>query len=603
MDPVSPQKEIPMSASSKKQKRQKPKIPKPPFSFLKLTIFLFGLTLIGGAATAYFYLSTSRTVEGASLIIDGPDEVLLGVPFEVRLNIANESPSALSGARIELFLPDGIQAIGALDQAIIAKELENLDAGAVTQETFQLVPLKGEKSTKELRGLFSYATAGVTSRFVQEARFVINVGEAALRLDVMSPNKVLSGEEFSLEFSFRNISSQVFRDVTLTLDYPTNYEFLSSDKKAAGENNVWKFELVSNQETNKIAIVGRAYGNEGTFFNVGARLEIAAWNKTVVIDRRSASFAIAPSPIYVNIAANGKNDYVTRLSDAIRYEIAYENNTGVALADVIIKAQLSGELFNLKTVKSKAFFESINNTLTWNGANTPGLRSLPADAGGVVYFDINTKDAYPTRRLNDKNYALKLKVIVESPTVPSLVAAEKTVAVAEAENKVAGRVEIDAKALFRDAASGILNKGPMPMKVNAPTEFTVHWIIKTHGADMRNVEVRTALEAGVEWTGTVKSNTANTVPKYDERTSEVTWRIDKLHANRGVVDEAAEAIFQVRTTPSILNIGGYVPLVKETRLIATDEFTGARPESYDIGLGSDVPDDPTVTEYERVVIE
>jgi hypothetical protein len=103
------------------------------------------------------------------------------------------------------------------------------------------------------------------------------------------------------------------------------------------------------------------------------------------------------------------------------------------------------------------------------------------------------------------------------------------------------------------------------------------------------------------WTGQVKSNSA-TVPLWNERTREITWAIDRILATKGVIGDPTEAVFQVRAVPTFEQVGRAEPLMTETKLAATDEFTGGVLEFADPALTTALPDDPTVGQSAGIVV-
>ena len=205
--------------------------------------------------------------------------------------------------------------------------------------------------------------------------------------------------------------------------------------------------------------------------------------------------------------------------------------------------------------------------------------------------------------MSDKNFTLKAKATIESPTVPSFVQATKTFSLASLETKVAGQVFIDTKAYFRDAASGIVNKGPFPPRINQPTQYTIHWLITNYATDIQNVTLKAFLGPNVKFTGVVKSSAGTSVPLYNDRTQEMTWTLAKVPATAGVISKPIEAIFQVSATPSSSDLGTFMPLVQETSLTAVDEFTNLELTGNDLPVTTQLPDDTTVISGQGIVAQ
>ena len=169
--------------------------------------------------------------------------------------------------------------------------------------------------------------------------------------------------------------------------------------------------------------------------------------------------------------------------------------------------------------------------------------------------------------------------------VPHGVASDKTIGLASLKTKVRGQISLESYVYFRDA-TGIINKGQLPLKVNNPTNFTVHWIIKNYATDVKDAVVKAYLAPGVKFTGIVKSSIEVT-PQYNERTQEVSWLIPKILATKGIVGKAMEAVFQIEALPNITQVGQKMPLVGQSSISAVDEFVGAELNSVAEALATD----------------
>lgn len=538
--------------------------------------------LLGGAigiafvlfVVAGFYFYLGLTARGVVLEIESDDEVVLGVPFTVALNYANNSRSVLRDARVGLTLPEGIILLSDDEhQKIVNRTLGDVGVGSQGKAEFELIALQNPQSVKRLEASLDYIASQLGSRFERTVSKTLVIGEPALRVDLSAPERVLSGEEFEIKVDYENTSAFAFGDLELRFEYPPLFHFGRSSIPGTEGNFLWRTGELRSGSFGEIIIRGSAIGKAETFFEVPLSLSITVKGKKYVLEQKSARVQISPSPLSLEVLANGKTDYIAGPGERLDYIVSYQNNTDVNLRDVVLQVRLTGEMFDMATLSTNGFLNSITNTLTWNAANSPAFQSLSAGESGTITFSINTKSAYPIRRLSDKNFTLRAEATLESPTVPPTVAAAKTVSITDNQVKVRGKIDIAAKALFRDAASGILNSGPFPPRVNVPTHYTVHWAITNYSTDVENIEIRAYLQAGVRFTGMTKSNISS-IPTYNERTQEVTWKIDRALATKGVISDPIEAVFQIEATPSIAHTGQFMPLLSQTELRAKDAFTG-----------------------------
>ena len=566
--------------------------------FFWLAIAALIITLIGSGFFIFQYLQS----RGLTMEVTGPAEVNIGVPFELVVDFNNQSKSVLKNARLSLSLPDGAVMLGASEnQRIYGEDLGDIGVGSLARKSLRLVIIRDENTLKRFTAYISHGASGIgQARFEERRDFDLRVKESGVSLDMTPPDQVLSGEKFDIKISYRNISLENFSGLELQLDYPASFAFESANPKPAGANNVWELKNLAPDSAGDIIISGRLIGQEKSVFNFNAKLTMNVAGRRYLMNQKSGSLAVAPSPLGISVSLNEQENYVAQLGGQLVYVVSYQNNSGVGLADAVMKVKLTGELFDFNTLQSNANFNSTTNTLTWNASNMPELRVLSAGDTGLATFQIRVKDQFPIKRLGDKNYHLKAEAVIDSPTVPYYLSAGKTTGLAELDVKVAGLIKIETKVYFRDAASGLLNRGPWPPRVNQPTQYTVHWLISNYATDVRNVEVRAFLESGVSWTAQVKSNNGSS-PVYNDRTQEIVWLINEIPATKGIVGQPLEAVFQIEAMPNIAQAGNYQPLIKETSITAFDKFSETRLQNQAVGVSSFLPDDLTVSQAKGIV--
>jgi hypothetical protein len=527
--------------------------------------------LVGGGAFLWYQ---AGNIHGLTLGLTVPGGVTTGVPFDLQVSVGNDSDNILKDAELTVELPDGFVFVGSPEEKnLIVKNLGTLGGGSVTQEPFSLLALRGEGSIKQIKATVSYFPANIGSRFEKVSTADLAVTAAGINLDFSIPGKVFAGEDFTIEVSYQNVSEADIHDLALTFTFPPAFNFKSATLKPDVGNNIWNLGDLRSKSEGKFTITGSLIGAEGSFFELKSDVAGRYDGRAYSIAEKSASLGIAASPLLLQIKLNNNDAYIVHTGDDLNYHLAFINNTDTALRDVVLQAKLTGALFDFTTLSSTASFRQSDHTLIWNGGNTPLLTLLAPGQTGAVDFHLRAKSDYPIRRLSDKNFTLRIEGQIESPTVPYNVSATKTIGLGQLETKVGGEIMAEAKGLFRDAASEILNKGPLPMKVGQTTNFTIHWVVTNYGTDVKDFEVRAVLSSNVRATGIMKSNIAS-APTYNDRTGELVWQIPLVLAGRGIANTPIEAIIQVAATPAVNQAGSAMTLIGETSFTGTDDFTG-----------------------------
>lgn len=566
----------------------------------RFALFVVGVSifaLLFGGWLIYDHFRSSGAKISLELVV--PDEVMIGAPFSAIVNIGNQSDTILREAILTLAPSGGLVNLDTNSSRVV---LGDINSGDLAKRSFDFVATGEEVDAKpQLEAVLSYQLNS-SSRFERKTEQSFLNLAPAIKTEIDSPGQVLGGSNFEIVISYLNESDFNFPNLIFEAAWPEDFKFNSGRPAPVDGNNLWRVGDLPAGSRGSFSFSGFVTSPPQSLFNFPIVVKAVINDQEYKISEVSVNFSVAPSPLALETTINNSSNYIARLNDRLHYVVRYRNNSGIALVDGIIKVKLKGQLFNFASLQTEADIDTVNNVLTWHAANTPGLKLLSPGAGGEISFDIRLLPEFPIRRLSDKNFSLIAETTMDSPTVPYYFNAAKTSVSQKIETKIAGQTMIDTQGFYRDASSGLVNDGFLPPKVNQPTQYTIHWLIKNYATDVRNVVVRAILKSGVSWTGAVRSN-IDSVPVFNERTNEIIWQIDKLAAGKGIVGEAAEAVFQIEATPNLTQTGQYQPLVGETSLQAVDEFTGLPLESSDSALTTALPDDLTVGQIGGRVVQ
>jgi hypothetical protein len=564
--------------------------------------WLLGLAAIAAAGLGGYYFLFGQKGAEISLEFVKPREIFVGQPFNLSVSFSNYSDRVLGDVNLSLILPEGLAFMGQpKDRRVSEKLVGDLGPGSLGQESFDLIALDGADSLKRIEAKLTYKLGGGSGAvFESSAKTDLALGRPAADMSFSVPERVLSGEDFEISLTYRNNTREDLKNLELKIDYPPVFQYKNSSVEPQSGKNVWAINNLARGEEGVLVISGNAVGPANSLFAFKAEIAANVRGERYTLASQTAGLSISSSPLSLEAEVNNSPNYLSRPGDGLNYSFVYRNNSNVAMENVNIRAVMTGEMFDFATVRTNAAFNSLNNTFTWNAANTPELANVPPGGEGKVEVYLQTKNSYPIRRLSDKNFTLKVHVEIESRTVPPGTIAERTISVARLETKVAGRLDVDALGYWRDADSGIVNGGTYPPRVNRPTSYTIHWLIRNYASDAAGVRVSAFLQSGSRFTGVVKSNAAS-VPVYNPASGEVVWDIGNVPANKGVVDAPLTAIFQVENTPAVNQIGQNVVLIGETRVTGQDSFAGVELADTDPAIATDLPDDKTIGQSDRAV--
>ncbi len=566
-----------------------------------ITYFFVIAILLAVAIFGIFYYLKSQNAKNLDVSLVLPDKVQIGIPFEATVSISNNSGSVLNGVDLTINLPEGIAFSGKTpDRLFSNKILGNLGSGSLIDENFKFIALSGENTVKEINAKVSYVPEGLNSRFEKGAVKDLVINPSVLAIDLIIPEKVYQGSDLNFEIHYKNNASVDLSNLRVSLEYPQGFKYQSASLNPDFTLKSWQVGDLRSGSSGNLKIKGSFAGLEGNSSDIDVKVFGLFDSEYYLIAEKNSSIAVEKSPLSIALSLQNKNDYV-KLGDQLHYILDYKNNTEIPLNDIIVRAKLSGAMFDLTKISGNGNLNSSSDTVIWNASFEPNLASLAPQQSGKLNLYIKLKDSYPIKRINDKNFTLKIDAQIESPTVPLSVSANKILGLSSLETKVLGQVVLAVRGYFRDANSGFLNSGELPLISGRSTDFTVHWLIYNYANDLRDVKVSSLLGPNVRLKNS-KTNIPGVDVSYDERTQEVSWQIPKVQANRGVVTGPYEAVLQLTAVPSVAQVGQGMLLLKQSDLSGVDDFTNSEVQTHDSEIRTTSLNDPTVTSQDGNVV-
>ena len=526
-------------------------------NYKKTVIATVAFMVIAIAGAAYIFLG--QDFGEVTLKVEAKEQVRIGEPFDIALVLENSLDQEITETIMFLSLPDGVIFTDRRGDLRRATEEETISAGGSRREIFTVVITEfSENKSFQIEARHLPPLLGRPITASQE--FAVKV-QPLLDLKIEAPEQIISGEKFEWTFSYGNdtesawnIDFEIQIPEELKTDLPTRRVRID-----AGEHKSETFSATTIMEEGRnftIKIIARGY--------IG--------DKKYILSDTSTEIMVGPSPLSLRISRARGQMGALRLGEEIVYALSFTNNSNTALQNVLAEVSLSGAMFDLNTIKTDGIIDTSAGTITWNMANVPELAELPPRESRLLNFTINIQNTYPIRRLSDKDFTVGINARVSSPTIPRALNVLETVNITSMTQKIAGKVAVSVKALYRDAASKIINEGIFPPVVDQPTEYSIHWEARSYSTHMSEIEISTELPLGVDFVRQVKVEAGELL--FEPESRKVIWRIPKLLATTGVLSEPFIAIFQIKAIPSVEHIGGYMPILGGINITAMDDFTG-----------------------------
>jgi hypothetical protein len=570
------------------------------------------VVIIGIVTWIYFLQPPAGLNFGIQLSTDQPN-VYVGAPFTLSVVVTNNSGTAMQTSSIALVLPQDVLSADNPGARVVTLPVGTIATGGVSHQTFNVIVVGSQNTVEDFTARILYNVAGSSAQFENDGTLNVPVGQPAVAVAVSAPGNVFSGQNFPVTVSYNNNTSEAIPDFSIAMQYPPAWAFVNASTSPAIEtngSNSWSLGTLAPNATGTITMNGNLIGPNNASYPIAATLTENVGGQSYTIGNPAANVVLSPSPLSFAVSVNGSSSYVSNTGDSLNYLLTFTNDSSVAFQNIIISAKFTGAMLDFSTLQaSGGSFNSVNDTVTWNGAGVPQLLSLAPGQSGSANVYVRTKSAFPIRLPSDKDYSVAVSAKISSPTVPAGTTASSTISVASVTTKLGGAIALATTAYHKDTTAaaaaadngaGIKNTGPYPPVVNKATEYSIHWLITNYATDAQNVTISAYLQSGTTCTGLTSAPSSTTLA-CNAANGEVTWTIPFVAATTGITGKPLEVVFQVTNTPAVNQVGQDVTLIGPATLTATDGFTGAAMQSSAQQVTTALPNDTSVATQQRQV--
>ncbi|MBI2450193.1 MAG: hypothetical protein HYV47_01500 [Candidatus Nealsonbacteria bacterium] len=521
----------------------------------KLTLTIIILAVLVGILGFWYYQRNIYSKDILKLEILGPDEADTAQDVEYAVRYKNNGDIRLEEPRLIFEYPEFsiLEAGKPLRQEVI---LEDIYPGQSDTLYFKGRLLGKQGDIKKARAWLSYKPKNLKARYESETSHTAKIKSVPLVLEFDLPSKVESGGEIRFRLNYFSNADYPLSGLGIKIEYPSNFEFMSSNPKTLGVNE-WEIGLLNKAEGGRIEITGNLKGELEEEKMFKAQAGIWQSGTFVVLKESVRAVKIATPSIYISQLINNNPQYVANPGDNLHYEIFFRNIGPEPFNNLFLIAKLEGQAFDFQTLKAPlGEFEVGDNSVIFDWRKVSNLRFLESGDEGKIEFWINLKENWNMNSLQDANPTIRNRVYLSQASQEFI-------------TKVNSKIEITQKGYYQDEVFG--NSGPLPPQAGSRTSYTIIWQAKNYYNDVNNARVKAVLGQGVNLTGKIFPE--NTLLTFDSNSREVIWKLDNLSAGRGVFGgEGPSAAFQIAITPQ-----GLVSkdLIGKAEIVGEDQFTGS----------------------------
>ena len=537
----------------------------------RLIFSIIILVLLIGVIGYWSWQKNIYSKEVLKLEILGPESVELAKEFEYIVRYKNngdfllEEPKLIFEYPKEAILPENRP----LWQQIT---LEDIYPGEEKTISFKAKLLGQEGQKLVAKATLSYRPKNLKARYESTTTLTTQIKSVPLTFEFDLPSKIESGKKFIFRINYFSNLDYPLTDLRIQMDYPLDFEFISSLPKSL-EKNEWVVPVLNQFQGGKIEIEGKIFGEVGEAKIFRAKLGIFKEGEFILLKQIQKGLEIIKPSIYLRQEINGNPQYIALPGDWLHYEIYFKNIGDKELTNLFLISQLEGEAFDFQTIRSDlGQTEPGSNSVIFDWRRVSKLQYLAPLEEGKVDFWIKLKDDLGPV----KEPVLKNKVFISQVKEEFL-------------TKISSKLEIVQKGYFQDDVFG--NTGPIPPQVGQTTSYTIIWQAKNYYSLVKDVKIKALLPSGVELTGKIFPEEEISKFSFDSQSREIVWSVGDLDRRK-----EKSIAFQVAFTPQEFDRGQTPEIISEAKIIGEDSWTGKILEATAEAINTTLPNDQTIGE-------
>ncbi len=540
-------------------------------------LFVLGMITTVALIVGGYFLWQLITPGSVEFYIQSPKQALAGETKTIKFVLENNTRLTLNEAQIKIDLPEGVFYKDNESSPVIL--VEEILAKEKFETEIDLMFFGQENTKHRLEANFRYKPQGFSSMFEKTQTLEVLINGSVLSLNINNPNQVLPETKFDTTVFWTNQKDISFDNLAIKIIYPIEYVFNTSDSESIRKDNLFDLGVVDGFQQGKIGLTGsmKSQGGENKKFEILLGIPKED-DQFLLIKKVDSVVSLVSNPLHLAAFVNGQSTHNASVGENVEVKVAYKNNYNVPLNNLVLKVVFEGDYFDYKKLlPNRGYFTFGNKTITWSETQIPQLATLNPGEQGEVSFTVGLLDKFNIRTLDDKNFLLRVNASLESLTPPpELSPGSRVMTSGSANVRLNADLALETEGYFKDNRTTISNCGSLPVRANEKTCFTMHWRVKNFANDVNNIVVSAELPHYVNYTNKFTASYSNPDISFDAYTKKLSWKLNNLPANSGVITRPFEIVFQIEVAPTISEIGQNVDLIKNIRVEAMDSFTQNR---------------------------
>ncbi|MEK9182853.1 MAG: hypothetical protein AAB809_02115 [Patescibacteria group bacterium] len=577
-------------------------------NFFIFSVAFFVLTLLY-ASYVFFIGGNTVSKENIDISILGNTFTAGGEELSLVIGITNKNSSSLDLVDLVVEYPKSSQSsqIDSSNQIErLRVSLGTIPSGVVRNESVKMVLFGEQGSTIPIKISIEYRVEGSNAIFVKEEPYKVSINSTPINLFVDAPLSISPNQEIILDVKTALNSTRPASKILLKVDYPAGFKFMSSKPSPYLGNNIWNLgDLAPGAERN-ISITGKmldVFEGEEKTFRIWSGSQSSKDKSMIDVVFNSLSHTVAVKRPFVEaklfINGTSEREYAVNSNTALNGEIRFTNNLETKINDLEIKAKITGNAVDRKTINARqGFYNSADNVIVWDKNSISKLREINPGDSESVSFSLSPLSLFSGNG------------ILSAPTINIEVSIFGEQSVEGYENKdlsnfesstirIISDVGFVAKALYYSGP--FTNKGPIPPKVETETTYTIVWTLSNSANNISKAQINSSIPSWMRFVGLISPASEDLV--YNPSTREIVWNIGNIPKGTNITVAGREVAFQVVISPSSSQVGSIPVIINDATLTGHDDFANVGVKVNKVRLNASLFNDPLFSSSGGVVVE
>jgi len=567
---------------------------------LALKIFIASLAffIVAAGISLFVFFGGANLVSTRNVDISmtGPVSIEAGTEFSFHILIENKNDANLESTDLIIEYPEGAQFQGSslFGSLRERKSIGTINAHKTYEDDIPLALFGQEGDRKEVKVTLEYRVVGSNAIFVASKNYAVFISSSPITLTVSGKREIVSGQELELEIKVVSNSSDVVKNLLLSVDYPFGFSFTEGAPRPTFGNTVWKLGDINPRAERFIRIRGILEGQDGDekVFTIKSGTGSASEERAIGILYGSLieSVLIARPSLGVQFFLDGESlsRFVMKMGKESKAQITWINNSPIKITNAQITARLIGDVLDKQSVTTRdGFYNSSDNTITWDKNTKPELGGIEPGARGTIEFTFAPLSA-GRQGAPAKNPTINIEISISGEQFGEAGKAGNVQNTISRVASISSDVAIAQRGLYYSGP--FTNVGPIPPRVEKETTYTVLWTVINSSNVVRGAVVVATLPSYVRWVDAIYPQGEQVAFNATDRI--VSWKLGDVAAGTGIIVAPREAAFQIALLPSLSHLDQTPLLVSGALFEGTDSFTGVRLSAQGRAVDTKLDTDP-----------